>query len=267
MKQWIAILDYGSQYTQLIARRIRELEVYSEIIRCDTTAETLRKDPPAGIILSGGPCSVFEEGAPTVDPAVFDLGVPVLGICYGMQLMAYTLGGEVAPCAVSEYGKIKTSINTKSKLYRGIHDVTYTLMNHTDAVLSVPEGFQVTGGTKDCPIASMECEEKKLYAVQYHPEADLTERGHEIIRNFLFDICGALGDYSIGDFIEKKIRKIKKIVGDKKVILAISGGVDSAVTASMLERAIPDQLVCVFVDHGMMRKGEGDDLIWDSGRP
>ena len=174
--------------------------------------------------------------------------------------MAYTLGGQVAPCAVSEYGKIKTSINTKSKLYRGIHDVTFTLMNHTDSVCALPDDFQVTGSTKDCAIASMECAEKKLYAVQYHPEADLTERGHEIIRNFLFDICGALGDYSIGDFIEKEIQSIRKQVGDKKVVLGISGGVDSAVTADILEKAIPNQTVCVFVDHGMMRKGEGEEI-------
>ena len=258
--QKIIVLDFGGQYKELIARKVRACNVLSIIMSGDTPVEVIKNENPIGIILTGGPHSVYKEDSIHADKELFNLGVPVLGICYGMQLMAYTLGGEVAPCAVSEYGKIKTSINTKSKLYRGIHDVTFTLMNHTDAVSSVPEGFQVTGSTKDCPIASMECEERKLYAVQYHPEAQLSERGHEIIRNFLFDICGALGDYSIGDFIEKKIRAIKNTVGDRKVILGISGGVDSAVTAGILERAIPDQAVCVFVDHGMMRKGEGEEI-------
>ena len=258
--QKIIVLDFGGQYKELIARKVRACNVLSIIMSGDTSVEKIKAENPIGIILTGGPHSVYEEDSLHADKELFNLGVPVLGICYGMQLMAYTLGGEVAPCQVSEYGKIKTSINTKSKLYRGIHDVTYTLMNHTDGVCTVPDGFSVTGSTKDCKIASMENEERKLYAVQYHPEAELTERGHEIIRNFLFDICGAMGDYSIGDFIEKEIRTIKETVGDRKVILGISGGVDSAVTAGILERAIPDQAVCVFVDHGMMRKGEGEEI-------
>ena len=258
--QKIIVLDFGGQYKELIARKVRACNVLSVIMSGDTQVDKIKDENPIGIILTGGPHSVYNEDSIHADRSLFDLGVPILGICYGMQLMAYTLGGRVAPCDVSEYGKIKTSINTKSKLYRGIHDVTFTLMNHTDAVCAVPDGFQVTGATKDCPIASMECEEKRLYAVQYHPEADLTERGHEIIRNFLFDICGATGDYSIGDFIEKEIVAIREKVGDKKVVLGISGGVDSAVTAGILERAIPDQAVCVFVDHGMMRKGEGEEI-------
>jgi GMP synthase (glutamine-hydrolysing) len=258
--QKIIVLDFGGQYKELIARKVRACNVLSVIMSGDTSVDTIKAENPIGIILTGGPHSVYKEDSLHADKELFNLGIPVLGICYGMQLMAYTLGGEVAPCPVSEYGKIKTSINTKSKLYRGIHDVTFTLMNHTDAVCAVPDGFVVTGSTKDCPIASMECEAKKLYAVQYHPEAELSERGHEIIRNFLFDICGAMGDYSIGDFIEKEIQSIRNQVGDKKVVLGISGGVDSAVTAEILERAIPDQAVCVFVDHGMMRKGEGEEI-------
>ena len=258
--QKIIVLDFGGQYKELIARKVRACNVLSVIMSGDTSVEKIKRENPIGIILTGGPHSVYKEDSIHADKELFDLGIPVLGICYGMQLMAYTLGGQVAPCAVSEYGKIKTSINTKSKLYRGIHDVTFTLMNHTDSVCALPDDFQVTGSTKDCAIASMECAEKKLYAVQYHPEADLTERGHEIIRNFLFDICGALGDYSIGDFIEKEIQSIRKQVGDKKVVLGISGGVDSAVTADILEKAIPNQTVCVFVDHGMMRKGEGEEI-------
>ena len=258
--QKIIVLDFGGQYKELIARKVRSCNVLSVIMSGDTPVDKIKSENPIGIILTGGPHSVYNEDSLRADKRLFDLGIPILGICYGMQLMAYTLGGEVAPCAVSEYGKIKTSINTKSRLYRGIHDVTFTLMNHTDAVSAVPEGFVVTGSTKDCPIASMECEDKNLFAVQYHPEAELSERGHEIIRNFLFDICGALGDYSIGDFIEKEILAIRKQVGDKKVVLGISGGVDSAVTAGILERAIPNQVVCVFVDHGMMRKGEGEEI-------
>lgn len=258
--QKIIVLDFGGQYKELIARKVRSCNVLSVIMSGDTPVDKIKSENPIGIILTGGPHSVYNEDSLRADKSLFDLGIPILGICYGMQLMAYTLGGEVAPCAVSEYGKIKTSVNTKSRLYRGIHDVTFTLMNHTDAVSAVPEGFVVTGNTKDCPIASMECEDKNLFAVQYHPEAELSERGHEIIRNFLFDICGALGDYSIGDFIEKEILAIRKQVGDKKVVLGISGGVDSAVTAGILERAIPNQVVCVFVDHGMMRKGEGEEI-------
>lgn len=258
--QKIIVLDFGGQYKELIARKVRACNVLSIIMSGDISVDKIKRENPIGIILTGGPHSVYEEGAMHADKELFDLGIPILGICYGMQLMAHALGGRVEPCAVSEYGKIKTSINTKSKLYRGIHDVTYTLMNHTDAVSVVPDGFIATGSTKDCPIASMECAEKRLFAVQYHPEADLTERGHEIIRNFLFDICGALGDYSIGDFIEKGIRAIRRQVGDKKVILGVSGGVDSAVTAEILEKAIPNQTICVFVDHGMMRKGESEEI-------
>ena len=258
--QKIIVLDFGGQYKELIARKVRALKVMSVIMSGDTPIERIQKENPIGIILTGGPHSVYKEDSLHADKALFDLGVPVLGICYGMQFMAHTLGGEVAPCAISEYGKTKTTIDVNSLLYKGIGATTNTLMNHTDFVKRIPEGFVVTGHTKNCPVASMECPERKLYAVQYHPEADLSESGLDVIRNFLYEVCGAVGDYTIGDFIDKEVQRIREQVGDKHVVLGLSGGVDSSVTAAILERAIPDQVTCIFVDHGMMRKHEGEEV-------
>lgn len=258
--QKILVLDFGGQYKELIARKVRACKVMSVIMSGDTSIERIKKENPIGIILTGGPHSVYEEGSLHADKELFNLGIPVLGICYGMQFMAYSLGGEVAPCAVSEYGKIKTHLCTKSRLFKNIEDVTPTLMNHTDYVKTVPAGFRVTAHTKDCPVAAMEDSERRFYAVQFHPEADLSERGHDVIRNFLYEVCGAVGDYTIDEFIEKEIQRIREQVGDKHVVLGLSGGVDSSVTAAILERAIPDQVTCIFVDHGMMRKNEGKEV-------
>ena len=258
--QKIIVLDFGGQYKELIARKVRALKVMSVIMSGDTPIERIQKENPIGIILTGGPHSVYKKDSLHADKALFDLGVPVLGICYGMQFMAHTLGGEVAPCAISEYGKTKTNIDTNSLLYKGIGSTTNTLMNHTDFVKRIPEGFVVTGHTKNCHVASMECPERKLYAVQYHPEVDLSENGLDVIRNFLYEVCGAVGDYTIGDFIDKEIQRIREQVGDKHVVLGLSGGVDSSVTAAILERAIPDQVTCIFVDHGMMRKHEPEEV-------
>ncbi len=258
--QKIIVLDFGGQYKELIARKVRALKVMSVILPGDTPVEKIKAENPIGIILTGGPHSVYKDGSVHAEKELFEIGVPILGICYGMQFMAHTLGGEVVPCSVSEYGKIKTSICTKSLLFRDIPEVTPTLMNHTDYVKTLPEGFRATGKTKDCPVASMEDADKKFYAVQFHPEADLTERGHDIIRNFLFEVCGAVGDYTIGGFIDEEIQRIRQQVGDKHVVLGLSGGVDSSVTAAILERAIPDQVTCIFVDHGMMRKNEGKEV-------
>ncbi len=258
--QKIIVLDFGGQYKELIARKVRSLKVMSVIMSGDTPLEKIKSENPIGIILTGGPHSVYKDGSIHADKGLFELGIPVLGICYGMQFMAYTLGGEVAPCDVSEYGKIKTNVCTKSLLYKGVEGVTPTLMNHTDYVKSLPQGFRATASTKHCPIASMEDENRKFYAVQFHPEADLTEKGIDIIRNFLFEVCGAVGDYTIGGFIDEEIQRIRDQVGDKHVVLGLSGGVDSSVTAAILERAIPDQVTCIFVDHGMMRKNEGKEI-------
>ena len=259
--KWIAILDYGSQYTQLIARRVREQHVYSEIIRFDTTAETLRERKPAGIILSGGPNSVFEEGAPLCDPAIYDLGIPVLGICYGMQLMSYTLGGKVGPSAGGgEYGRIRTRLTPDCPLFDGVPDKGMTLMSHGDRVTQLPEGFVCKASTARCKIAAGVCEERKLYCVQFHPEVRHTDHGTDILRNFLYKLCGAKGDYNIDDYLEWAVENIREKVGDKKVLLALSGGVDSSVCAALIERAAPGSLTCVFVDHGLMRKNEGDQV-------
>lgn len=259
-KQWIAILDYGSQYTQLIARRIREREVYSEIIRCDTTAADLAAHPPAGVILSGGPNSVFEEGAPTVDPAIFEMGVPVLGICYGMQLIAKDFGGNVEHAEIREYGN--TTVNLlKSPIFKGVEGESVCWMSHTDRVCTLPDGFEVTASTKTCPIAAFSDEKRKIYGVQFHPEVVHTQKGNEVLKNFLYEVCHAAGDWKMNDFADEKIAEIRKKVGDKKVLCAMSGGVDSAVAATLVHKAIGDNLTCIFVDHGLLRKDEAKQVM------
>ncbi|HCG20696.1 MAG TPA: GMP synthase (glutamine-hydrolyzing), partial [Verrucomicrobia bacterium] len=224
-RQWIAILDYGSQYTQLIARRIREQQVYSEIIRFDTTAAKLRENPPAGIILSGGPNSVFEEGAPGIDPEIFNLGIPVLGVCYGMQLMSQTLGGRVAPGESREYGKTEMTTTPDNVLFAGLPQSFVVWMSHGDRVARIPEGFQVSATSANCPYAAIRDEKRRFYAIQFHPEVVHTQYGNEIIANFLFKVCGCKADWKLSSWIDETVEKIKKQVGDEEVVLGLSGGV------------------------------------------
>ena len=260
MKQWIAILDYGSQYTQLIARRIRELEVYSEIIRCDTTAEALRKDPPAGIILSGGPCSVFEEGAPTVDPAVFNLGVPVLGICYGMQLMSMKLGGKVSPGIEREYGKMPIEVMSGNPLFQGLPSTLTVWMSHGDRVDAIPADFERGALSATCPFAAMFNNDRRLYGLQFHPEVVHTQYGTEILSNFVFGICGCVRDWKLTTWVEDAVARMRREIGDDEVVLGLSGGVDSSVAAVLLHRAIGKRLHCIFVDNGLLRYNEAEEV-------
>ena len=260
MKQWIAILDYGSQYTQLIARRIRELEVYSEIIRCDTTGEALRKDPPAGIILSGGPCSVFEEGAPTVDPAVFELGVPVLGICYGMQLMSMKLGGKVSPGIEREYGKMPIEVMSGNPLFNGLPSTLTVWMSHGDRVDAIPADFERGALSATCPFAAMFNNDRRLYGLQFHPEVVHTQYGTEILSNFVFGICGCVRDWKLTTWVEDAVSRMKREIGDDEVVLGLSGGVDSSVAAVLLHRAIGRRLHCIFVDNGLLRYNEAEEV-------
>lgn len=260
-KQTVVVLDFGGQYKELIARRVRECKVHSQILAGSTPIEKLKEIAPIGIILTGGPHSVYEESSPHTTKALFELGIPILGICYGMQLMAYTLGGEVKSCTVSEYGTVNVNIDDSScVLFDKVAAKTATLMSHTDYVAKVPNGFRPLAHTGDCPVAAMSCDEQKLYAVQFHPEVERTKSGKKILRNFLYKVCGAKGDYNMDDFIAQEIENIRQQVGDKQVVLGLSGGVDSSVCAAILERAIPNQLTCIFVDHGMMRKFEGDEI-------
>lgn len=259
--QTVVVLDFGGQYKELIARRVREFRVHSCILPGDTPVEKLKEMNPVGIILTGGPHSVYKSDSPHATKQLFELGIPILGICYGMQLMAYTLGGEVCSCNVSEYGTVDTYIDAADcALFDGVEQSTVTLMSHTDYVAKVPEGFRPLAHTADCPVAAMCCQEKKLYAVQFHPEVERTKRGNTIMSNFLYRVCGAEGDYTIDDFISYEIQQIKEQVGDKQVVLGLSGGVDSSVCAAILEKAIPNQLTCIFVDTGLMRKNEGDEV-------
>ncbi len=253
---WIAILDFGSQYTQLIARRTREQQVYSEIIRFDTSAATLRERKPSGIILSGGPNSVFEEGAPLCDPAIFELGIPVLGICYGMQLTAKTLGGVVKPGEHREYGHTSIEGAVGSALFAGIPGDFDVWMSHGDQVATLPPGFTVSARSLSCPHAAMQHETKKFYALQFHPEVVHTQHGDKIIKNFLFKICGCAGDWKLTSWVEETVQKLKDQVGQEHVVLGLSGGVDSSVVAVLLHRAIGDRLHCIFVDNGLARAGE-----------
>ena len=253
---WIAILDFGSQYTQLIARRVREQQVYSEIIRFDTPAAALRERKPAGIILSGGPNSVFEEGAPLCDPALFDLGIPVLGICYGMQLTAKTLGGTVKPGLHREYGHTRIGTDATCSLFAGLPSEFDVWMSHGDQVEILPPGFVVSARSLSCPHAAMFNEARGFYALQFHPEVVHTQHGTAILRNFLFSVCGCSGDWQLSSWVEETVAKLTRQVGDEHVVLGLSGGVDSSVVAALLHRAIGDRLHCIFVDNGLLRFGE-----------
>lgn len=254
--QRIVILDYGSQYTQLIARRIREQQVFSEIIRFDTPAAKLRENMPQGIILSGGPNSVFEEGAPGIDPEIFNLGVPVLGVCYGMQLMSQQLGGAVEPGTEREYGKTEMTTVPGNELFAGLPEKFIVWMSHGDRVSKIPEGFQVSATSGNCPYAAIRNEAKRFYAIQFHPEVVHTQHGNQIIGNFLFKICGCKADWKLSSWIDETVEKLKEQVGDEEVVLGLSGGVDSSVVAVLLHKAIGTRLHCIFVDNGLLRYNE-----------
>ncbi|MDJ1122856.1 glutamine-hydrolyzing GMP synthase [Olsenella sp. YH-ols2217] len=260
-RQFVAVLDFGAQYGQLIARRVRDLGVYSEIVPCDITAEELAAMGPAAIILSGGPASVYAEDAPDMDAGILDLDIPVLGFCYGEQIMAQKLGGEVAHAETGEYGPAQLMRLGSSPLLDGTPNEVQTVwMSHRDYVSEAPEGFMVTARTESCPVAVMENPRRRLYATQFHPEVRHTEHGERILRNFLFDIARLTPDWAMDNFIDEKVAQIREQVGDNKVILALSGGVDSAVAAALVHKAVGDQLTCVFVDHGLLRKGEPETV-------
>ena len=256
----IIILDFYGQYNQLIARRVRECNVYSEVIPFDTPLEKIKSMNPKGIIFTGGPNSVYKEDSPSYDKSIFEIGVPILGICYGSQLMAYKLGGEVATAPVSEYGKTDVEVDTSSLLFEGVSATTTTWMSHTDYISQIAPGFEISAHTADCPVAAAENTEAGLYAIQYHPEVLHTAEGTKMLSNFVLGVCGCAGDWKMDAFVENTIREIREKVGDGRVLLALSGGVDSSVAAGLLSRAIGKQLTCVFVDHGLLPKEEGDEV-------
>ncbi|MBO7483360.1 MAG: glutamine-hydrolyzing GMP synthase [Kiritimatiellae bacterium] len=258
--QRIVILDYGSQYTQLIARRIREQQVFSEIVRFDTTAAKLRENLPQGIILSGGPNSVFEEGAPGIDPEIFSLGVPVLGICYGMQLMSQTLGGKVEPGESREYGKTEMETVPDNELFAGLPERFVVWMSHGDRVSRIPDGFRTSATSANCPYAAIRDEARRFYAFQFHPEVVHTQHGTQIIGNFLFKVCGCKADWKLSTWIDDTVERLREQVGGEEVVLGLSGGVDSSVVAVLLHRAIGPSLHCIFVDNGLLRANEAEQV-------
>ena len=257
--QKVIVADFGGQYNQLIARRVREENVYCEIVSYSRLMESIQTERPMGVILTGGPNSVYLEGAPLLPAEFFRMGIPVLGICYGAQLMAHVLGGSVASPDNKEYGRVKISTED-SELYHGIGSDEVCWMSHTDYIERVPEGFRVSAITENCPTASMEDPAAKLYAVQFHPEVHHTPFGQTLLRNFLTRVCGCVGDWTMDTFARDKIQEVKETVGDKKVICGLSGGVDSSVASVLVHEAIGDNLVCIFVDHGLLRKDEGDQV-------
>ena len=259
--QPILVLDFGAQYAQLIARRIRERRVLSELVPHDLTAAELAARNPAGIVLSGGPASVNEPDAPGLDPAIFDLGVPVLGICYGMQAMAQALGGEVGRTGTGEFGKTELELQPDAVLFRGIPPAHSCWMSHNDSVTRLPDGFRATASTPGAPVAAMEHAERRLHAVQFHPEVVHTPQGTDMLERFAYDVCGQDGSWTPQRVIDEQVERIRAQVGDEKVLCALSGGVDSAVAALLVHRAVGDQLTCVFVDHGLLREGEAEQVV------
>ncbi|MCC8042747.1 MAG: glutamine-hydrolyzing GMP synthase [Oscillospiraceae bacterium] len=258
--QLVLVIDFGGQYNQLIARRIRECGVYCEVKSYKMPIEEIKELAPAGIILTGGPNSVYLESSPTISPEIFSLGIPVLGICYGCQLMAHLLGGKVATAVTSEYGKTETIYDTASLLFDELPEKAISWMSHTDYIERLPAGFAFSARTAHCPAAAIECPERKLYGMQFHPEVNHTENGTKMLKSFLYRVCGCVGDWTMEDYAQTAIADIREKVGDGKVLLALSGGVDSSVAAALLARAVGDQLTCIFVDHGFMRKNEGDEV-------
>ena len=256
----VLVLDFGGQYNQLIARRVRELGVYCDLLPHDMSIEKIREYAPVGIIFTGGPNSVYEAGAPDVDAEIFTLGIPVLGICYGCQLIAHKLGGKVAHADTREYGKSEIEYG-ESVLYGGVQKKNICWMSHTDYVSEVPAGFKITATTKTCPAAGFENAEKKIYGIQFHTEVHHTAEGEKILKNFLYGVCGAKGDWTMANFVEEQVAALKSKLAGKKVLCAMSGGVDSAVAATLIHRAAGDNLTCVFVDHGLLRKGEAEEVV------
>lgn len=256
----VIVLDFGGQYNQLIARRVRDLNVYCEVKSYKTPLSELVSMNPSGIIFTGGPNSVYLDTSPTITREIFDLGIPILGICYGSQLMAHLLGGKVISADKSEYGKIPVDFDKASLMFGNLPEASITWMSHTDRIDEVPEGFKITASSETCPIAAMENHDKRLYAVQFHPEVSHTEYGKEMLRNFLYNVCKVKGDWSMKNYAQTAIRDVREKVGDGKVLLALSGGVDSSVLAALLSKAVGNRLTCIFVDHGLLRKNEGDEV-------
>lgn len=259
-KELVVVIDFGGQYNQLVARRVRECNVYCEIYSYKTDLEKIKAMNPKGIILTGGPSSCYEENAATCSPELFQMGIPVLGLCYGAQLMAHVLGGRVERAAVREYGKTEVHVDNTSPLFAGVSAETICWMSHFDYIAEMAPGFKAIATTENCPVAAAECAEQKLYAIQFHPEVLHTTEGSKMLYNFVRGICGCSGDWRMDSFVEESIKAIREKVGDGKVLLALSGGVDSSVAAGLLSRAIGKQLTCVFVDHGLLRKNEGDEV-------
>ena len=259
-EELILIVDFYGQYNQLIARRVRECNVYSEIVPFTTSIEKIKEKEPKGIIFTGGPASVYGENAPKCDPEIFNLGIPVLGICYGMQLMTDMLGGEVQRADKREYGVTPVHIKNSSKLFDTFEDVNDCLMSHTDFVAKLPEGFENIGYTDHCPNAAMQNAEKGFYGIQFHPEVNHTNRGTDILRNFVYNICGCTGKWKMNSFVDETVKALKEKIGDKKALCALSGGVDSSVAAALVNKAIGKNLTCIFVDHGLLRKNEAEEV-------
>lgn len=256
----VLVLDFGGQYNELIARRVRDLGVYCEVHPYRKALEKIGELSPIGIIFTGGPNSVYEQNAPHIDPAVFDQGIPILGLCYGLQMMAYALGGKVTSAVTKEFGKTPVHYDTACPIFHGMPSEAICWMSHCDFVSSLPEGFSAVCHTESTAIAGMACNAKKLYGVQFHPEVEHTQFGSDILKNFLYEVCGAAGDWSMHDYAKHTIEALREKIGDGRVLLALSGGVDSSVAAALLDRAVGDKLTCIFVDHGLLRKDEGDEV-------
>ena len=256
----VLILDFGGQYNLLVARRVRECGVYCELRSYRISMDEVRAFRPDALIFTGGPATVFEEGAPTVDPALFSLGIPVLGICYGMQLMMHLLGGRCRKAVTREYGKTELTVSASSPLFAGVPEKAVYWMSHGVEVESAAAGFAATAQSEGCRHAAVECPEKKLYGVQFHPEVAHTEYGTKILENFLYGICGFTREWSMASYVDTALQECREKIGDKRVLLALSGGVDSAVAAALLQRAVGDRLTCIFVDHGLLRLNEGDEV-------
>ena len=259
-KEKVLVIDFGGQYNQLIARRVRECGVYCEIHPYTIGIDKIKEMNPKGIIFTGGPNSVYAADSPLCEKEIFEIGVPILGICYGSQLMAHLLGGKVATAPVSEYGKTEVDVDVTSKLFEGVSEKTICWMSHTDYIAEAPENFKIVAHTPVCPVAAMENTEKNLYAVQFHPEVMHTAQGKEMLSNFVFNVCKCAGDWKMDSFVKTTIEELRKKIGNGKVLCALSGGVDSSVAAVLLSKAVGKQLTCVFVDHGLLRKNEGDEV-------
>ncbi len=260
-RELVIVLDFGGQYNQLVARRVRECNVYCEIYSYKTEFEKIKAMKPKGIILTGGPNSCYEADSPTYSKELFELGIPVLGLCYGAQLMMHVLGGNVARADVREYGKTEVLVDKReSKIFRDVSDKTVCWMSHFDSIFKVAQGFEITAHTADCPVAAAENADAGLYAIQFHPEVLHTEEGTKMLSNFVLDVCGCAGDWRMDSFVDESVRQIRDKVGNGRVLCALSGGVDSSVAAVLLSKAVGEQLTCVFVDHGLLRKNEGDEV-------